>query len=114
MKILVSEGSRFLKFLYELTDLMLTLVKDWRRLKEKYNKELQAFSDPTQMSKIMQDLTDEEAGKVLKAFLELSSIATRFSKMSELEIDELRDLEKTLDNILKRLSAFSKNVPQDS
>jgi len=104
----MSESGRFLEFLHELTELMLTLVKGWRKLREKYDKELQAFSDPTQMAMMVRSLTDDEAGKVLKAFVELSSIATRFSKIGELEIDELKDIEDSLNNVLKRLSVFTK------
>ncbi len=102
-----AKGLRLLEFLQELTKLLLTIVEGWRKIREQYDSEWRAFNNPSEMLSAVRDLPDEEAGRILKAFIELSSIATRFSKIGELEIEEMRELENALKDVLKRLSALS-------
>ena len=102
-----ARGLRLLEFLRELTKFMLTIVENWRRIREQYADEWRAFNNPSEMLSAVRNLSDEEAGRILKAFMELSSIATRFSKIGELEIEEMREIEHALKEALKRLSTLS-------
>ena len=101
-----AEGLRLLEFLQELIKLMLTIVEGWRKIRERYNDEWRAFSNPSEMLSVVRNLSDEDTGRILRTFIELSNIATRFSKMGELEIEEIRELENTLKDVLKRISTL--------
>jgi len=106
-----ARGLRLLEFLRELTKFMLTIVENWRRIREQYADEWRAFNSPSEMLSAVRNLSDEEAGRILKAFMELSSIATR-SKIGELEIEEMREMESALKEVIKRLSTLSKKECQ--
>lgn len=100
-----SRGERLIGLLRGYAELLLSLTKKWRELLESYPEEIRIFSEPTEMSKVVEGLSDEEAGKILKTLLELASIASKISKMASLDVEEVKELEIKLEKIMERLRA---------
>ena len=97
-----------LGFLYQYARLMHDVVKAWIELRKGYSDELEAMSDPARLAEILREVDDREAGRLFRALLELADVSQRLSKINELELEELQELEEKLRRVCDRLEELTK------
>ena len=103
----MKDAERLMMFLREYAELLLNVVRAWIKIKKDYSDEVSALMNPEKLASILEGVKDEEAGKVFKVFLELASVAASFSKIGELEVDELEELQKRLERIVSTLRSVT-------
>jgi len=97
-------ASKLTSFLRDYTRLLLNLLKEWRKMLEKYPEEIRLLYEPARISDIINELSDEEVGKIFRIVIELGSIAPKLSKIAELDVSEIKKIEKKLEDILAKFS----------
>ena len=104
----MKDTDKLLGFLYHYVKHMHEFVRGWIELKKEYSDELETVSNPARLAEVLRNMDDREADKLFKALLELAGISQTLSKVSELELEELIELEKKLGEVHRELEKLVK------
>ena len=90
-------------FFIELLELVRYMIRRWIELHEKYGNVINSVRDIKVFLKYADQLDEASMGRLFRAILDLATISEKFPKLIELNVDELREIEKKIDNILNTL-----------
>ena len=88
---------RLLELLTDYARLVARAARDYARLMREYGEELDALHDPHALLRVIDELSDEEAGRILRVYMLLSLAASRITIEVHASPDELDEIASILE-----------------
>ena len=99
------DARRLLEALDEYLALLSEYLSKLRRLYEERGEELRILTRPEELARLAERLSDEEAGRLFKALVALSAIASTLSTLGSLEPDDIERLRGEVEKARRIISS---------
>ena len=90
-------------FLRDYIMILKDFVSKWKELYQKYPEVFNLIADREKFATTIQRLRDEDAGKILKAVIAVSNVATVLAGAGEINLESINKIERELDRLVESL-----------